>query len=77
MLLGIAAIVLGLVLVVGRADAGVAAGHRARLTVTHGTDLDERIALLGGAWLFSACSDDELERIAALASRASRARATS
>jgi CRP-like cAMP-binding protein len=36
--------------------------------VTQGSDLDERIALLGGAWLFSACSDDELERIAALAS---------
>ena len=36
--------------------------------MTHGSDLDERIALLGGAWLFSACSDDELERIAALAS---------
>ncbi len=36
--------------------------------MTQGSDLDERIALLGAAWLFSACSDDELERIAALAS---------
>ena len=36
--------------------------------MTQGSDLDERIALLGGAWLFSACSADELERIAALAS---------
>jgi CRP-like cAMP-binding protein len=36
--------------------------------VTHGSELDDRIALLGAAWLFSACSDDELERIAALAS---------
>jgi CRP/FNR family cyclic AMP-dependent transcriptional regulator len=36
--------------------------------VTQGSDLAERIALLGGAWLFSACSADELERIAALAS---------
>ena len=36
--------------------------------MTQGSELDERIALLGGAWLFSACSADELERIAALAS---------
>ena len=36
--------------------------------MTHGSELDERIALLGQAWLFSACSDDELDRIAALAS---------
>ena len=36
--------------------------------MTQGSDLDERISLLGRAWLFSACSDDELERIAALAS---------
>jgi CRP-like cAMP-binding protein len=36
--------------------------------MTQGSDLDERIALLGGAWLFSACSVDEIERIAALAS---------
>ena len=36
--------------------------------MTQGSDLDERISLLGAAWLFSACSDDELERIAALAS---------
>jgi CRP-like cAMP-binding protein len=32
-----------------------------------GADLDERIKLLRGIWLFSACSDDELGRIAALA----------
>lgn len=36
--------------------------------MTHGSELDERIALLGQAWLFSACSDDELDRIAALTS---------
>lgn len=36
--------------------------------MTHGEDLDVRIALLAGVWLFSACSDDELERIAVLAS---------
>jgi CRP-like cAMP-binding protein len=35
--------------------------------VTSGTDLDERIRLLSGAWLFSGCTDHELERIAALA----------
>lgn len=29
-------------------------------------DLDERLALLRGVWLFSACDDDELSRIAAL-----------
>lgn len=29
--------------------------------------LNERIALLRGGWLFSECTDDELERIAALA----------
>ena len=28
--------------------------------------IDERIALLRGVWLFSACDDDELSRIAAL-----------
>jgi CRP-like cAMP-binding protein len=36
--------------------------------MTQGSQLDARIALLREAWLFSACSDDELERIAALAS---------
>jgi CRP-like cAMP-binding protein len=29
--------------------------------------LNERVALLRGGWLFSECTDDELERIAALA----------
>lgn len=29
--------------------------------------LTDRVALLGGVWLFSDCTDDELERIAALA----------
>lgn len=32
------------------------------------SDIDKRSALLGGAWLFSGCTDDELDRIAALAS---------
>ena len=36
--------------------------------MTDGSDLDERISLLGSAWLFSACSDHELGRIAGLAS---------
>lgn len=31
------------------------------------TRLSDRIALLRGGWLFSECTDDELERIAALA----------
>ncbi len=35
--------------------------------MSFGTDLDERVALLRGIWLFSTCTDDELERIAALA----------
>jgi trk system potassium uptake protein TrkA len=35
--------------------------------VSFGTDLDERIELLRGIWLFSACDDDELARIAAVA----------
>jgi CRP-like cAMP-binding protein len=30
-------------------------------------DLEHRIALLRGVWLFSACDDDEIERIAAMA----------
>jgi CRP-like cAMP-binding protein len=30
-------------------------------------DLEHRIALLGGVWLFSTCSDDEIARIAAMA----------
>jgi trk system potassium uptake protein TrkA len=34
--------------------------------VTFDADVDERIALLRGVWLFSACDDDELSRIAAL-----------
>ena len=35
--------------------------------MTFGADLDERIRLLRGIWLFSTCTDDELGRIAALA----------
>jgi trk system potassium uptake protein TrkA len=35
--------------------------------VSFGTDLDERIRLLRGIWLFSTCDDDELARIAAVA----------
>jgi CRP-like cAMP-binding protein len=35
--------------------------------VTFDADLDERIHLLRGIWLFSTCTDDELGRIAALA----------
>jgi len=35
--------------------------------VTFGSDLDERIQLLRGIWLFSTCNDDELARIAAVA----------
>jgi CRP-like cAMP-binding protein len=35
--------------------------------VSFGSDLDERIALLRGIWLFSTCDDDELARIAAVA----------
>jgi CRP-like cAMP-binding protein len=34
--------------------------------MTFDADVDERIALLRGVWLFSACDDDELSRIAAL-----------
>lgn len=30
-------------------------------------DLEHRIALLRGVWLFSACDEDEIERIAAMA----------
>jgi trk system potassium uptake protein TrkA len=35
--------------------------------MSFGTDLDERIALLRGIWLFSTCDDDELARVAAVA----------
>jgi trk system potassium uptake protein TrkA len=35
--------------------------------VTFGSDLDERIQLLRGIWLFSTCDDEELARIAAVA----------
>ena len=35
--------------------------------VSFGADLDERIQLLRGIWLFSTCDDDELARIAAVA----------
>ena len=35
--------------------------------MSFGADLDERITLLRGIWLFSTCTDDELGRIAALA----------
>jgi CRP-like cAMP-binding protein len=35
--------------------------------VSFGTDIDERIQLLHGIWLFSTCDDDELARIAAVA----------
>jgi CRP-like cAMP-binding protein len=35
--------------------------------VSFGADVDERITLLRGIWLFSSCTDDELGRIAALA----------
>jgi len=34
--------------------------------VSFGADLDERIRLLRGIWLFSTCTDDELGRVAAL-----------
>jgi len=34
--------------------------------MTFGADLDERVRLLRGIWLFSTCTDDELGRIAAL-----------
>jgi CRP-like cAMP-binding protein len=30
-------------------------------------ELEERIALLGGVWLFSTCDEEEIERIAAMA----------
>ena len=35
--------------------------------MTFGADLDERIRLLRGIWLFSTCDDDELGCIATLA----------
>jgi trk system potassium uptake protein TrkA len=35
--------------------------------VSFGSDLDERIQLLRGIWLFSTCDDEELARIAAVA----------
>jgi trk system potassium uptake protein TrkA len=35
--------------------------------VSFGSEVDERIALLRGIWLFSTCDEDELERIAAVA----------
>jgi trk system potassium uptake protein TrkA len=35
--------------------------------VSVGSDLDERIQLLRGIWLFSTCDDEELARIAAVA----------
>jgi trk system potassium uptake protein TrkA len=35
--------------------------------VSFGSDLDARIRLLRGIWLFSTCDDHELERIAAVA----------
>ncbi len=35
--------------------------------MTFGAGLDERVALLRGNWLFGACTDDELGRIAGLA----------
>ncbi len=35
--------------------------------MSFGADLDDRIRLLRGIWLFSTCTDDELGRIAALA----------
>jgi CRP/FNR family cyclic AMP-dependent transcriptional regulator len=35
--------------------------------MTFGPDLEARIELLRGVWLFSTCTDAELERIAALA----------
>ena len=34
--------------------------------MSFGADLDERIKLLRGIWLFSTCTDDELGRIAAM-----------
>jgi CRP-like cAMP-binding protein len=43
--------------------------RRARepLDVSEAVDLEHRISLLEGVWLFSACNDDEIERIAAMA----------
>ncbi len=35
--------------------------------MSFGSDLDERIQLLRGIWLFSTCDDEELARIAAVA----------
>ena len=57
----------------GASRAGVAATrprdeHTAGSSpMTFGADLDERIRLLRGIWLFSECDDEELGRIAALA----------
>ena len=36
--------------------------------MTTGSDLDDRIRLLSRAWLFSGCSEHELERVASLTS---------
>ena len=69
-LAGVAAVVVGFVLVIGtrRRHRGVRGRSRPRSSVvSFGTDLDERIRLLQGIWLFSTCTDDELGRIAALA----------
>jgi CRP-like cAMP-binding protein len=35
--------------------------------MSFGSDIDERIRLLRGIWLFSTCNDDELARVAAVA----------
>ncbi len=70
MLGGVAAVVVGLVLVVGsrRRRNGVAGRRHPTVgDVSFGSDLDERIQLLRGIWLFSTCDDDELARIAAVA----------
>ena len=37
-----------------------------RLVVSFDADIDQRIEFLRAVWLFSACDDDELSRIAAL-----------
>ena len=69
-LAGVAAVVVGFVLVVGtrRRHRGVRGRSPPSVErVSFGTDLDERVRLLQGIWLFSTCTDDELGRIAALA----------
>ena len=70
-LVGVAAVAIGSVFVVGsrrrRASGARTPSDERRHAMSDVVDLEHRIGLLREVWLFSACNEEEIERIAAMA----------